>query len=531
MRRPVVGAVLAAVSLGLLAGCGGGGDSSGDSATLKPVKPGETRRFDGVTINVATLGAGPDGVISGVAYKYRDEWSKLTGGKVEVSEVPYGDLHTKVMADLHSGVGKYDGLLAQAWFFGDYMADGLIKPIDDYMKADGFPKFDNEAVLPPVKNLLTWGGKQYAPPFDGDEHILWYRKDVLGDPRWQKEFKAKYGYDLPNPPKTVDELIDASTFFQGKDWNGDGKPDNGNVMSLKSGQDAAQFWYQSVGSPYAILPGEKIDQYHNVYWFDPETLQPLINDPGHVKGLEQFKKLSLEGGPREQLSYDLGQSWDAFLKGNAVFTVNTADIASGAQSSKVVKGKLGGAPMPGSTEVWDRQSNKWAKFEKPVRDGNLLGANWNGSISKYAKNPEAVYSFFAFLAQKEKMQAHGFAGWDGVDPTSTFQFLPPGGDATVQGFEDAGWNAKDAKVYSDSLLANLKGPDTYIPYLRTRGTSDMLSALDAAVTNTLAGRVDPKKALDGVAESWKRTVSDIGNDEFKQEYQTSINYGKAPEGP
>jgi multiple sugar transport system substrate-binding protein len=530
MRPRALAFAVGALVLGGVVGCGGG-DSGSNSSSSAPVKPGELKRFDGVTINVATLGAGPDGVISGVVYKYRDEWSKLTGGKVEVAEVPYGDLHTKIMADLHSGVGKYDGLLAQAWFYGDYMAGELVKPIDEYMQADGFPKFDNDAVLPPVKNLMTWGDKQYAPPFDGDEHILWYRKDVLSDPRWQKEFKAKYGYDLPNPPKTVDELIDASIFFQGKDWNGDGKPDNGNVMSLKSGQDAAQFWYQSVSSSYAIMPGEKIDQYHNVYWFDPETLEPLINQPGQVKGLEQFVKLSLEGGPREQLSFDLGQSWDAFVKGNTVFTVNTADIASMAQTSKVVKGKLGGAPMPGSKQVWDREAGKWAEFDKPVRNGNLLGANWNGTISSLSENPEAVYSFFAFLAQKEKMVEHGYAGWDGVDPTSTFQFLPPGGDATPAGFKGAGWNAKDAKVYSDSLLANLEGPDTYIPYLRTRGTSDMLSALDAAVTNTLAGRSKPKEALDGVAESWKRTVSDIGDEEFKQEYLTSINYGKAPTGP
>jgi multiple sugar transport system substrate-binding protein len=398
------------------------------------------------------------------------------------------------------------------------------------MAQDGFPEFENDSVLPSVANLMKWGDKQYAPPFDGDQLLLWYRKDVLADEKNAADFKAKYGYDLPNPPTTVDQLIDTSEFFQGRDWSGDGKPDIGMAMSLKSGQSFAQFPYQAVSAPYAILPGDTIDQYHNVYWFDPETLEPLINQPGHVRGLEKFVELVKRGTSTDQLSWDLGQSWEAFLQGRAVFTINTADIGSGAATSPI-KGKLGGAGIPGSDEVYNRETGEWEKLDAPNMVGNLLGANWNGVISKLSDNPEAVYSFFAFLATKENMIQHGFAGWDGVDPTSTFQFLPPGGDATEEGFVAAGWDAGDAKAYSDALIANLDTAETFIPYLRTRGTSEFLNALDAAVTNVLAGRAEPKAALDEVAEQWKRTVEELGEDEFKDEYQTSINYGKAPEGP
>jgi multiple sugar transport system substrate-binding protein len=526
LARIVVGAVVA-ISL-VASGCGDDDDTQGADAS---VKPGELRKFDGETINIATLAAGPKGVISGVVYKHRDEWERKTGAKVEVSEIPFGDIQTKIMADLNTGVGNYDAMLAPAWGMGDYVAGDLVESVDQYAEQDGYPEVDVDSVLPAVENLLQWGGTQYAVPFDGDEFLLWYRKDILANAGFKRDFKAEYGYDLPNPPQTIDELIDAAAFFQGKQLPGSSQPGYGIAMSLKSGQGAAHFWYQAIAAPYSILPGDQVDEFHNVFWFDPETMEPLINQPGQVRGLEQLVELAREGGPRAQLSWDLGQSWEAFLSGRAVFTINTADIASGAQSSDAVKGNLGGAPIPGSLEVFNREREAWEKLDEPNVVGNLLGANWNGTVSKLSDNSEAAYSFLAFLAQKERMLDYAYDGADGVDPTSSYQFLKPDGAADVGAYEKAGWSAADAEAYSKAILDNLENVDTYLPYLRTRGTADMFETLDAAVTNTLAGRSPPQEALDGVAEQWTQLVEELGSDEFKEEYQTAIGYGKEPTGP
>ncbi|NIN66835.1 MAG: ABC transporter substrate-binding protein, partial [Anaerolineae bacterium] len=79
-------------------------------------------------------------------------------------------------------------------------------------------------------------------------------------------------------------------FFNGKDWNEDGDPDNGIALHLKvAGQGF--FHFMSLSAPYVVLPypGDpptQVTQYHNVYWFNPETMEPLINSPGHVRALE-----------------------------------------------------------------------------------------------------------------------------------------------------------------------------------------------------------------------------------------------------
>ena len=55
-------------------------------------------------------------------------------------------------------------------------------------------------------NQMTVDGKIYGFPDDGDVFVLYYRTDVLGDPKIQAAYKAKYGADLPVPPKTWKEF-------------------------------------------------------------------------------------------------------------------------------------------------------------------------------------------------------------------------------------------------------------------------------------------------------------------------------------
>ncbi len=69
------------------------------------------------------------------------------------------------------------------------------------------------------------------------------------------------------------------------------------------------YHYVSLSAPFCTLPGLKVDKYHNVYWFDPEDMVPLINDEGHVKALEFQLKLA-KTGPDAQVAWSLGEAWD-----------------------------------------------------------------------------------------------------------------------------------------------------------------------------------------------------------------------------
>src|SRR2546422_887643 len=113
------------------------------------------------------------------------------------------------------------------------------------------------------------------------------------------ELREKIYSDFQTGAHKYDVIINCSNWYGdaiGKDWNGDGKPDDGITLHLKVGGQGF-FHFMALSAPYVVIPAPgdnpiKVDKYHNVYWFDPDTMDPLINSPGHVAALEMLLKLS-----------------------------------------------------------------------------------------------------------------------------------------------------------------------------------------------------------------------------------------------
>ena len=68
--------------------------------------------FKDVTITVTVNGAGPKGGISGPLYQFRPIWEELSGGKVNIVELPFAEHYTKMMLDLRNGTGQYDAFMS-----------------------------------------------------------------------------------------------------------------------------------------------------------------------------------------------------------------------------------------------------------------------------------------------------------------------------------------------------------------------------------------------------------------------------------
>ena len=241
--------------------------------------------YEGVTINIGVLGAGQKGAISGGLYQWRSEWEEMTGAKLNIIEVPIAQIREKIMTDLFTGAGGFDGFDGPVWLMGDLVKGDYLVPIEDYMKDPKFPQWNPEDVVEPQRSIHFWKGVRYLASNDYDCHTLIYRKDILMDPKWQAAFKKEKGFDYNVPPRTWEELADIAEFFNRKDWNGDGKPDHGISQSWKKGEQAMWHFF-SLGSAYMIVPGAKegrVTGASNAYWFDPNDMRPLINEPGYVR--------------------------------------------------------------------------------------------------------------------------------------------------------------------------------------------------------------------------------------------------------
>jgi multiple sugar transport system substrate-binding protein len=488
----------------------------------------EAQPFAGATIRILTQDDGPHGAISGPLAAFAPVFEELSGAKVELGLVPVTNLYASMMLDLQRDGGRYDAYSVAAFYYGELIDGGFIRPIDDLMASGKFPRWSYDAMPPAVRTLYTWGSAGYGVLNDADGQVLYFRRDILEDAAWQARFKEALGYDLPVPPRTWQQVLDIARFFDGQNWDpGDSLSDRGMVLHLKPGEQG-HYHFQSLAAAFAITPGDKLDRHHNVFWFDPEDMKPLINSPGNVAALEMLRALGTTG-PGEQLGWRLPDTWAYFLRGKALMTFSFGDLGALCQDRAVsrVRGKCGVAVLPGSTRRWDYAAQQWAETPEPAPTGNTTGGSWHGVVSKLSKQPEAAYAFLSLMAIPPVSAWNAAHGWTGVNPGFTYQFLPPEGTAPLVDYLKAGWDRADVEDYLRAFHATFTAP-TMLPYLRIRGTPQYWSVLDSELAAAMGGRKEPAQALEDVAAAWEKITDRLGRERQLELYRAAIGYTPGP---
>jgi multiple sugar transport system substrate-binding protein len=479
--------------------------------------------FAGKTIRVLSQDEGPKGAISGPLTAFAPVFEELTGAKVELALVPVTNLYATMMLDMQRGLGQYDATVVAAYFYGELIDGNFLQPVDELARSGRFPQWTYDSMPSAVRALYTWGGTGYGVPMDADGQVLYYRRDVLTSPDWQKQFKETVGYDLPVPPRTWQQVLDVARFFDGKNWDdGDNRPDRGMVMHLKPGEQG-HYHFQSLAAAFAV--GADGEAQANSFWFDPLDMRPLINSPGHIAALELLQAMG-DTGPGEQLGWRLPDAWNYFLRGKAVLTFSWGDLGALCQDTAAgsrVRGRCGTAILPGSTRHWDRVGEGWVDAAEPSPVGNTTGGSWHGVVSRLAKEREAAYAFLSLLASEPVSLFNAQHGWTGINPGFTYQFPPPAGTARLADYIKAGWDRQDAEDYLQAFHATFTAP-AMLPYLRIRGTPDYWAVLDRELAAAMGRRKTAKEALDDVATEWEAITDRLGRDRQLELYRAAIGF-------
>ena len=148
-----------------------------------------------------------------------------------------------------------------------------------------------------------------------------------------------------------------ATFFTGWDWNGDGKNDWGISLHAKVNEQGF-FHFLTLAGAFVVSPDNKY------FFFNPETMKPLINSEGHLRALEHYAKF-LPTGPKEAISWTLGQGWNLFLSGNA------CSNRLGATCPPLLKKRT----SQRSEEKWGRR-----RFPERAKPSTRLAANGKSTI-------------------------------------------------------------------------------------------------------------------------------------------------------
>lgn len=466
-----------------------------------------------VAVIVNDIG-GATGPITGPLHEIRPEFEAATGARLEIIEKPLDEHFAYLITDLTTGAGRYDASIAGAWWLGDLVAQDFITPYDKFYNDPRFPRWDINDVLPGPRSLLEYDGQTYMVANDHDGQVMYYRRDLLADPVHQAAFARRYGYPLA-VPQTWSQFLDVAEYFDGHDLNGDGQPDDGLTMHLKVGEQG-MFHFISFSAPFVIGPNNP-----HLYWFDPQTMRPLLDSPGHVRALETMVNL-VQFGPKDMLNWNLGQSWDHFLRGRAALTFTFGDLGALAQQEgSLVKGKIGTAPLPGTLEYYNPRQNGWEQTQTLNQVGNTTGGSWAGVISRFSDAPEATYYLLALLATREKSLIYAARGWDGVDPGRYSHYLPPNGTANIEDYLAAGWNEQDVRDYTGAYFENFTNP-LQIPYLRIPGTFGYLTALDIHLGEAVRGQLSPAEALHETTLDFEELTDRLGRETQARVYRASL---------
>ena len=446
------------------------------------------------------------------------EFQAATGAELFILADPSGEAFPKLVYDAISGANAFDAAMIGMSWLGELVAGGMVRPYDDfYADAGGrFPRFDADDELPGVRALRMYDGRRYVVPYDCDCQVLSYRRDLLSDPAHGQAFKAEYGYDLA-VPRTWDELRDIARYFTGKPLGGDAPTGHGLAMPLAVGGQGVHD-FVSLSAPYVIGPENP-----TLYWFDPETMDPLVASEGHRRALERYLELAAFG-PAETVNWKLAAAREYFLRGNAVFTWSGDVVGLAVERNAVVKGKVGTAPLPGTTAYVDPTSGREYATETPNVVGNTTGASWGGVIMASSDLPDSAYYFLALTATEPKQRFYAARAGDGVDPGRFSQIPPsvlPEGTGSVDIYVAQGWVAADAEEYLKARLATFQNPNQ-LPLLRIPGAFTCWEALDARLHAAVAGQLSPADALRTLAEDFRAINEGFGVQAQADAYKKSL---------
>ena len=446
--------------------------------------------------------------IGAPALEYGQQWAAETGATVELQAFAFADLFPKIITALQTGTGEFDVLIYPSDYMGDIAGGGYVLPVPDTLKAE----IDWEDMIPLYRERIAdWGGTTYAVPWDGDSHMMYYRKDLVSpDSQYAAEFESTYGYTL-DEPVTWAQYRDIAEFFHNREVDTAGLVAPIYGVAEAQRREAQSFWFlMTRASGYAKVPGDP-------FFFFDEEMNPLVNTPGWVHGLQDWIDISPFGAP-DMTNFDVTNVRAVFPAGQTVFGLDWGDVGPITidPNASVVKGLAGFGPHPGGDQYWDRATGEWVTPEGGVNRAPFIAfGGWVISVAADTDVADAAWSLISYLSQPELAGVLATTGGTGVNPLRTSQF------ENLDIWVGAGFDEASALDYLDAIESSISDPNAVVD-LRIPGAFEYFAALDTGISRALAGELTAQEALDGVADEWNAITDRLGRDSQLSLYRQSI---------
>ncbi|WP_167133106.1 ABC transporter substrate-binding protein [Paramicrobacterium chengjingii] len=349
------------------------------------------------------------------------KWEAETGINVELDKVDTTDISSKFLRDVTVGgctvdnVEMLDGGTAAA---ATHMAD-----LGQFLEADGSSVDELlKDQVPFAQEAYSFDGKlAYYPFYSGAKGVA-YRKSWFADPENQTAFASEYGYELPQPPTTPQQVKDVASFFSTDTTKG--------IVFSGSGD-----------------PGET-------------TLSDLIFRNG-VDGYQDSQGNALWGPEHKDNQMKVAEAADYLT--SFITDGNTPDSIAAMQSADTVSTFLGGNTAMLYDHIylfWDQMLEAQGdlgdigSFEFPSFEEGEGGISfyWGRGIPECSKHKEASWEFTKWIMSPE-IQKLALSEGSGVYVPTNTELLDWSVEQNLipQGVADS---VKHAKAYKVTALTN-----------------------------------------------------------------------------
>ncbi|MDJ1006258.1 MAG: extracellular solute-binding protein [Paracoccaceae bacterium] len=449
--------------------------------------------YSGVTLTVSTQN-GP--FIASAMAMAAQSWEERTCGTVNVVEFPFGELYPKFLTAMSQQTGEFDAIgFVPAWL-PDFA------PFLSTMPAELQEGGDWEDIHPVYRErLMVWNGEVKSATMDGDMHMLNYRADLMEDEANKAAFMDRYGYELA-APVTWDQYYDIAEFFH--------DPDNGRFGTAEAyRRGGQQFWYFfSHAASYTNNPNNPGSMF-----FDPETMDAQINNPGWLRALEDYKK-GLDFNPPGALNNGSGDVRPLYAGGTVAMNIDWADSGVLGATEGSIAGNVRTAMLPGSTEIWNHKTGDWDTFDDPVASPFLAFGGWQLAVPADSENAEAAWDYVSEVISPEMSGIAIVTANTGVNPYRFSHYENIDNWLSV-------FTREEAESYLGAQRASLDAPNVALD-MRLPGFFSYTEVLEIELSKALAGEVEPQEALDAIAAEWNELTDEFGRDSQLAAYRASM---------
>jgi multiple sugar transport system substrate-binding protein len=406
-----------------------------------------------------------------------------TGLKLEIVGATYTDFPKMIIEDYQTGANEFDIYTCWASYeLADIVASGAYLALDDFVEKYKPAWLDPDTGYVGGKSgfdsVNRVNGKIYNVNMDGDIRVHYYRKDLMNDPKEQKAFKERYGWDL-QPAETWEQWDQLSEFFH--------RPDQG---LLGNSEFVGFLWgFPQYCMRFASLAAP------NMTYFDPETGAPNIYTPEGIQAMtEHLNAMQWRHADSAAWSWPEGYKLWAECGTALINSVPNLSKFTDSPGNKAHNNTFTALP-PG------RMHN-----DRLLRRSNQF-PNVSHGVSSKTKYAEASYLLLQWASDQN------ISSWLIANPAGYYDpFLKSNFDDPVL---EASYHPYQIPVCTETHKIATPG-------LNMPGSIEFFNSLETNRIDCITGRKTPEKACKDIQKIWNKIIKRIGKEKHQASVQASM---------